>query len=308
MRLFYQSGRLLVMTPVMENKSAEQIRATKARLTMALAAVLWSTSAIFAKSLDLPGPVMAFYRAVFASIFLGLLLPRHHKPTQWRLSLLGMMLCFAVMNLSFVSAMTLTTAANAIFLQYTAPVWMILACRYWLKETVDRASVISVGVGLVGVAIIVGSEAPRDAAGVSLALLAGVSFGFLAVFLRRLNGIHPWWLTFFNHAFAAILLVPVLWALGELPKVVEVSGPQMAGLAAFGIFQMAVPYVLFSHSLKSISPQEAGILGLIEPLLNPILAFLWVRERPSVGTVLGGTVILGAVLLRYLPKTKSARP
>jgi len=292
---------------MMEIKSVEQIQATKARFTMALAAVLWSTSAIFAKSLDLPGPVMAFYRAVFAAIFLGLLLPRHHKPTQWRPSLLGMMLCFAVMNLSFVSAMTLTTAANAIFLQYTAPVWMILACHYWLKESVDRSSVISVGVGLVGVAIIVGSEAPRDAAGVSLALLAGVSFGFLAVFLRRLNGIHPWWLTFLNHAFAAVVLVPVLWALGELPKVMEVSGAQLAGLAAFGILQMALPYVLFSYSLKSISPQEAGILGLIEPLLNPILAFFWVGERASVGTILGGTVILAAVLLRYLPVAQQGR-
>lgn len=267
---------------------------------MIAAAILWSTSAIFAKTLELPGPVMAFYRALFAGVFLGLMLPKAAGPYVWRPSLIGMILCFATMNLSFVTAMTVTTAANAIFLQYTAPVWMILACKYWLKEKVDLASLISVGVGLIGVAIIVGSEVTKDGLGVALALVAGVSFGLLAVFLRRLREVNAWWLTFLNHACAAVLLLPVLWVMGSGPLLLSVTSSQLVGLAAFGILQMALPYVLFSQALKTLSPQEAGILGLLEPLLNPVWAYLYVGEVPSVGTLTGGSVILGAILLRYV--------
>jgi drug/metabolite transporter, DME family len=102
------------------------------RLHLVMASCLWSLSGGLAKIIALPGPSMAAYRALFAGLFLSAFVRREH--IRWRPALVGMVLCFAALNLCFVWALTLTTSANAIFLQCTAPVWTLLICVFWLGE------------------------------------------------------------------------------------------------------------------------------------------------------------------------------
>lgn len=260
------------------------------------ASVLWSTSGAFAKSLHLPPSVMACYRVLFAGLFLSLFLRR--RDVRWRFAILGMAMCFAIMNASFVWAIVLTTAANAIFLQYTAPAWMLVFSVVFLHERLSLADVGVVAISLVGVGVILSGGGVDSWAGVGLALVAGVTYAAVAVFLRGLRGTSPVWLTTVNLLAGGLVLLPfAAWVDG--PALVRLSWGQGLGLAAFGIAQMALPYLLFARGLSLVSAQEAGILTLAEPVLNPIVTFLAVGERPAPATIAGGALILGGLCARY---------
>ncbi len=261
------------------------------------AAVLWSLGGCLAKLLALPGPTMACYRAIFAAAVLGCFLrsSRIAFPPQ----LLLMAVSFTLMNLTYVTAITLTTAANAIFLQYTASIWMFLGSVFWLREPVERSSLLGLVLGLAGMAIIVAWGVRLETMGVVLGLLSGLFYAGVVLCLRRLREYDELWLTFVNHAVAGGVTFLLLLFFPRLgPAFVEVRA--VPGLFVFGAVQMAFPYVLFSRGVKFVTPQEAGVLSLLEPVLNPILAFAAVGEVPARSTVIGGALILSGVFLRCL--------
>jgi drug/metabolite transporter (DMT)-like permease len=268
----------------------------RGRLLVAAAAVLWSLGGPLAKLADLPGPTMACLRALFAGlVLLPLVRPR---AVRFRPAMIGMVACFAAMNACYVTSITLTTAANAIFLQYTAPAWMFLASALWLGEPLDRRSLTSLVVGMIGIAVIVLGNWREATVGVVLALVAGVTYGGVAVFLRVLRDEDAVWLTVLNHLVGGLALLPVLFTHDEWQPI-GLSAASWAAMVVFGVVQMGVPYILFSRGLSVITPQEAGIIALIEPALNPVLTYFAVGEQPSATSIVGGGVILGAVVLRY---------
>jgi drug/metabolite transporter (DMT)-like permease len=205
--------------------------------------------------------------------------------------------CFAVMNLTFVIAMAAGTAANAIFLQYTAPMWMFLACVCWLGEPYDRRSLASLGIGLVGiVVIVVGGWRESQLDIVGLGLGSGLAYAGVVIFLRLLKDASSRWLITLNLLFSGLVLLPWVW---QLPWP---TPGQLALLFVYGAGQMSVPYWLMARGIRSVSPQEAGIITLIEPALNPVWAYLISREEPSWYTVAGGGFILAALVWRYWPR------
>jgi len=276
------------------------------RLCIALAALLWSTSGAFTKvltrdtALGLNTPPIAplqiaFYRALFAGLVLLPALRR--RDISFRPLMLGMAGCFAIMNATFVSALALGTAANAILLQYTGPMWMYLASVWWLGEAPDRRSFAALWISLVGIGIIVWGgrlEAQLDI--IAIALVSGVTYAGVIVFLRVLRDASARWLTVLNQLVSALVLVPLIWN-QPLP-----TAGQLGVLFVYGAGQMTIPYWLMARSLKTISPQEAGIISLLEPLLNPLWAYWISGEQPSVYTVAGGAFILGALVWRYWPR------
>lgn len=282
------------------------------RLCVVAAAVLWSTSGALTKILtratplglhDPPvGPLsIAFFRVLFAGLFFLLLLRR--RDVSFRPALLPMMLCFALMNVTFVSALTLGTAANAIQLQYTAPLWLVVASVWWLGERADLRSLTASAVGLAGIVIIVldGWQAAQLGV-VALGLGSGVTYAGVLLFLRLLRDVAPRWLTMLNHLGAALALLPWI-VLGPLP-----TGEQLVVLVIFGVFQMGIPYWLMARGLQSVSAQEAGTITLLEPLLNPVWAYLISGEEPSPLTLVGAAFILGALAWRYWPSINAGVP
>jgi drug/metabolite transporter (DMT)-like permease len=204
-----------------------------------------------------------------------------------------------------VSALTLGTAANAIWLQYTAPMWMYLASVWWLGEPADRRSSGALAFGLCGVAVIVwGGWQEEQLAVVAIALGSGLAYAGVMVCLRLLRDLSPRWLTVLNHLCAALVLVPFVWH-SAVP-----TRPQLGVLLLYGAVQMAIPYWLVARGLRAVSPQEAGIITLLEPLLNPIWAYFVSpqTETPSPYTLAGGTLILGALAWRYWPWQKRSVP
>jgi drug/metabolite transporter (DMT)-like permease len=280
--------------------------ASQGRLYVLAAALLWSTSGAFTKILtretafhlnepEVHALQIAFYRALFAGLFFVPFLRR--TEFSFRPMMIPMVVSFAVMNTSFVAAMKLGTAANAILLQYTAPMWMYLGCVWLLGEASDRRSLLAFAIGLIGIAVIVvggwdGDQLP----GVQLGLLAGFTYAGIMLCLRVLKDASSRWLTTINHLFSAAVLIPFVWSM-PLP-----TGPQMAVLVLFGIVQMAVPYYLVARGVQSISPQEAGTITLAEPLLNPVWALIVSGEQPHAYSIVGGAFILGGLAWRYWPR------
>lgn len=272
------------------------------------ASVLWSLSGAFKAVLLTPTalglhdpPVqpghIAFYRVFFAGLALLPMLRR--RDVRFPPRLLWLPACFAAMNWTFTTALASGTAANAIFLQYAAPVWVYLAGVFWLGERPDARATASVVICAAGVAVIIaggwGGENPKA---ISLALASGVFYAGVLIGLQAFACESPRWLTVLNHLAAAAVLVPSAVAL-PVP-----SAGQLAWLFLFGTVQMALPYWLMAHGLKTVSAREAGMLTLLEPLLNPLWAFLAspASERPPAATWLGGVFILGGLAYRYWPR------
>src|SRR5262249_41983514 len=216
---------------------------------------------------------------------------------SFRPLMLAMLGCFAVMNATFVSALALGTAANAILLQYTAPMWMYLASVWWLGEPPDRRNFVALILGVLGIGIIVwGGSHEAQLTVIAIALTSGLTFAGVIICLRALRDASARWLTVFNHLGGALVLIPFIWS-QPFP-----TAGQLCILVVYGAGQMGLPYWLMARSLKTVSPQEAGTISLLEPLLNPVWAYLISGEQPSGYTLSGGLFILGALAWRYWPR------
>lgn len=299
-----------------------------ARLLLVLAAVLWSAGSFFMRVLGEPtafglnepnlSPVqIAFWRGLFAGLTLiPLVRPRD---IRFRPPMIGMVGCFAVMSGLYLSALGLGPAANAILLQNSAPVWVYLIGVYLLGHAADGRALRSTLLAMLGAGVIVAGNWPRDltpdeqSAQVTILLMAagsGVFYAAVVLLLGHLKQQSPAFLMVLNLIGSAVCLGGfVLVRYGPAEFVTWVSAPtwsQLVFLAVFGAVQMAAPYWLFARGLRTVSAQEAAVITLLEPVLNPVWAYLIApdKEVPTEWTVVGGAVLLAALAWRYAPVRK----
>lgn len=279
--------------------------ATIGRLFVFAAAVLWSVNGFFVKNpvfadwpVDRRGLLLAFWRAVFAVPALWLLVRRRTISP----AVVAMAFCFFVMNVVFLQSMVLTTAANAIWLQNIAPLWVCLFARL-SGEPLDRRDATmllfaAAGVGLILVCELGGQswngDGPR---GVLFGFCSGLFYAGVIHFLRRLREADAAWLIVVNLATTAVCLAPMPIVTGVWPH-----GIQWFALAAFGLIQLGAPYYLFARGLKGISGQEAAGIGLLEPVLVPVWVYLCFGEVPEWWTIVGGGLIFFGLVWRYRPR------
>jgi drug/metabolite transporter (DMT)-like permease len=267
----------------------------QARLLVLVAAIMWSTSGFFVKSPYLvgwSGPRLAFWRAAFACLALW---PMVRRP-GWTWRLVPMTIFFVGMNYTYLTAMVEGTAANANWLQCTAPVWVLLVGVFVYGERAQWRDWLMVAFAMLGVSVIVYFESQGVArTAVMWGLASSFFYAGVVLSLRRLRGFDAIWLAALNHLVTAIALAPFALVDTQYP-----SGMQWVFLAGLGIFQMAIPYVLFAHSLKRIAGHEATGIGLVEPLLLPTWAYLAWGDRPAQWTLIGGAFILAGLAIRYI--------
>lgn len=264
------------------------------------AAVLWSTSGVISKLLVLDALTIAFYRGLFAGLALLPFIPRRDwvfRPGLWPLGA-----AFGVMVACFLGSVKTTTAANAIFLQCTSVFWVVPLSAICLGERPDRRARVSIAMAVLGIVLIVGwgyDGRPGEWRGILLGLASGVITAGVSVSLRGLRGLSPIWLS------AALNLVGTLalglWAALSGQGMGTPTGWQFLVLIAFGIFQMAIPYALYARGLREIGAPEAGLIGLVEPILNPTWVVLFAHEWPAGPTVIGGLFLLAGLAYRYWP-------
>jgi drug/metabolite transporter, DME family len=299
--------------------------ASHGRLCIVLAAVFWSLSGLFARLLQVPTALgthepalsplqMAFFRALFAGAFL---LPMvRPRDVCFRPLMAVMVPTFAAMNALFISAIALGTAANAILLQNSAPFFVYFVSVYWLGEPADRRSLYALFLGMAGMVVIVaGTGTVGGRFDVTLmALGSGITYGIIILCLRQMRDVSSQWLIAQNHLGSACFLgLAILVANGAgfwLDWVTMPTARQLGVLTVWGTIQMGLPYWLFARGLRSVSPQEAGAITLLEPLLNPVWAYLISPETdtPPTTTWLGGALILGALAYRYMPRPTEPAP
>lgn len=278
---------------IVDEHMLEKFNLSRGRLLILLTAILWSLAGVFIKFLEPHPLVIIFYRSFFASMFYFLFVTR----SGWRVSvsLLVSVASYTAAISLFVWANKLTTAANAIVLQHTAPIFVFLFVRLLFREPIGQSNLLVLVFGMVGISIIfTGSEGAQDTQGVTVAAFSGFLFSIYMVNLRFLGGFDPFNLTFVNNLVCSLVLLPL--AASQLALSVD----QILILAVMGVVQLGIPHYLFSKGLQSISLQEASLIVLIEPVLNPIWVALVVGEVPSAHTIVGGGVILFGLVLRYL--------
>jgi drug/metabolite transporter (DMT)-like permease len=267
--------------------------AAAGRLLIVTTALLWSLAGVFIKFLDLPPLTIVFYRSVFAALVFTPFLRRK----DWRIDrpILISVISYTAAISAFVSANKLTTAANAIVLQYTAPLFVFLFSGLVLGEKISRLNGFTLAASMIGVAIIfLGSAGQPDMAGVLLALLSGVLFAAYMINLRKTQAVSPVYLTWINNVVCALLLLLVV------KSQLGLTSTQLGIVAVMGAVQLGLPYFLFSKGLQTVPLQEASLIALIEPVLNPLWVALTVGEIPSFATLAGGGLIVVALAVRYV--------
>ena len=281
-----------------------------ARLRLLAAAALFSTGPAAIKACALTGWQVAAFRSGTAALALFLLLPGSRRIGSPRLWLVGA--CYAVTLVCYALASKLTTAANAIFLQSTAPVYLLLLSPLLLRERVGRRDLYFLLAVLAGMALLaLGEDDPTAVAldparGNLLSLLSGVFWALTLLGLRWLErgreggeGLGaPAVAVGSTLAFLACL--PFALPLGETRPV------DWAWIAYLGVIQIGLAYALLTRAMSRVPAIEAALLLMLEPVLTPLWSWAAHAERPSGWAIAGGAVILGATAARTLAD-RSAR-
>src|ERR1051325_2085756 len=267
------------------------------------AAVLWSTGGLFIKWTELSGLALSCWRSFFALLTVAFF-TRHEG---FRLNGLTAVasLIYAVLLILFVIATKTTTAANAIFLQYTAPVYLLILEPIVYKEKFRSRDLITVLICLGGMALFfVGQLRPQDVTGNLVALASGLCFAVYFLLLRhqRAREVNRASSVIYGNAVAVLITLP--WGLASLSTITR---HDLAAVAYLGVVQLGISYTLFTTAMaRGVRSLDAGIVCYVEPVLNPILVFIVLHERPSSWAVLGGAVIVAAIICHMLLNHRSA--
>ncbi len=269
-----------------------------------IAVLLWSTGGVFIKYTTLDAFSVNAGRSLFAAITVAAFTYKKGLRLDWFTFLSALM--YAGTLSCFVYANKNTTAANAIFLQYTAPIYILILSPFVLKEKFRFSDLITVAVCLAGMSLFF-LEPQNDAnklatnifAGNIVALASGVFFGLYILFLRHPKSLaqNPAVSVFYGNIIIVLLMLPFI--LSNPPA--EVKSNDVFAILFLGILQIGVAYILFTGGVaKGVRSLDASIIGFIEPLLNPIWVFLFIGERPSVWAIFGGAIIIAAVVFHTI--------
>jgi len=281
-----------------------------ARLQLLGAALLFSTGGAAIKATALTAWQVASFRSGIAALALLLLLPAARR--GWSPRVLLVAIAYAATLTLFVLANRMTTSANTIFLQSTAPLYILLLGPWLLKEPVRRSDLVFMGALAVGLSLFfVSAEAPVATApdplgGNVLATLSGLCWALTMVGLRWLGAEGKG-----EAGVATVALGNVVAFLATLPMALPVAPVPVqdwAIVSYLGVFQIAGAYFLLTAGIRHVRALEASILLLVEPALNPVWAWLVHGEVPSRWGMAGGAVILGAMIAKLLHGRRAVPP
>ncbi len=207
------------------------------------------------------------------------------------------------MTVCFVLANTKTKAANVIILQYTSTFWIFALSPLLLRERPRRGDVWILGLAMGGIAIIFAGNAATDLAGLLISLSSGLFFGLLSLMIRQMRDSDSAAVTVLNNLGAAFLLLPLVLLFSSL----AVPAKAWLWIALLGVVQFGLPYYFYTLGLARVPAYQAALITLIEPVLVPAWTYLAVREGIGLSTIVGGAVILTALIL-FILTTRKATP
>jgi drug/metabolite transporter (DMT)-like permease len=257
--------------------------------------LLWSTSGLFIKILDWHPILITGGRGFFAVIVLLIyrianIHDHHNEKIHFSVNFVIAGVSYAVTLVLFVYANKLTASANAIMLEYSAPVWAGLIGWAAAKDKPRPENWFAMGAMCVGFIIFFkdGMTTGRYRGDI-LALLAGISFGAHSVFMRLQKEEHPLDSLLMSHILCVLIAIPL--ALKAPPRL---SLSAVVAIIFMGTIQIGAASFFFSYGIQRISGMSAMLTAAIEPALNPVWVLLFTGEKPSPQAILGGCIILFA--------------
>lgn len=275
----------------------------KGIVQMVVCAVLWSIGGIFIKLVDMNPFAIAGYRSLVAAISVLVFLLFKRERIFVNANIIKSAVFLSATFFGFVAANKLTTAANAIVLQFTAPVFLLIGSSVFYKQKLVKSDIAVVALTLLGIALCFFDK--LDAGGLLGNIIAvGAGMTMAGMYLsvgnsapdERMNGILA------GHALTA--LIGVGWAL--------ISGAGMkleyAGyLAILGVFQLGIPYILYALAAASCTPLALSLIAALEPLLNPVWVAIFDGEKPGALSLIGGIIVILSITVWCWYSSRAAK-
>ncbi len=271
----------------------------KAILFLVLAAILWSTGGLMIKSTTWQPISILVGRNIFSSAVLLLYLRRFPMHwTRWKILAAVAHLLTAFL---FIASTKLTTAANAIFLQYTAPVYIVLLGFWLLRERPSRTDWAGMAVIFTGMLLFFGDKLSLSGLyGNLLAALSGLTMAVMTIALRAQKDGTPAESILIAQLFSVVFGWPAIahesWTLGNVLIIIYL-----------GVFQIGLAFIFFTWAIKHVPAIEATLVSTLEPILNPLWVALFLGEEPGRFALMGAAIVLAGVVLSALGSARAVK-
>ena len=274
----------------------------KALLQMILCSVLWSIAGICIKLIDCNPMVIAGLRSLFASVTIFVFMKISKKTFLFnkKVMISALFMCFSF--ICFILANKMTTSANAIVLQYTQPVFIVIISALLFKKRFIKADLITITITLFGIVLFFFDKLDAgQAVGNIIAVCSGLLLAFLFSFMGEVSNAERMNVVLFGHAFTAVIGVPFIFFTNN-----SFDLSNLLLILVLGIFQIGIPYILFALAVGKCSPLMCSLIGIIEPILNPLWVALFYGEMPGVMSLFGGVLVVVTITVWCLYKNKYA--
>ena len=256
-------------------------------------ALMWSLAGFNIKMIEWSPYAIAAGRSLVAVILLAPMVLRKGFQKIDRY-VIGGAICYAAFNYCFITSTTLTSSAIAIMMQYTAPIYVALLSRLFLRERVGWADIISVGFVFLGmIFFFLDSNSGGSLKGNIVSIFNGITFAGISIFLRLQKDGNPALSMYLGNVISAVAGLPIMWNAG-MPDTISLLFLLLAGLL------VAVSYTLYAKASTGLSALETVLIPIIDPVMNPVWVFLFLDERPGALTIVGAAVILVSVTIRVV--------
>ena len=267
---------------------------------LVLAGFLWSLGGILLKHVDMPPMAITSARSAVSAAVLLVYLKFRPRFTFSKPQIIGAFCYVGTVSL-FVAANKNTTAANAILLQYGAPVYTAFLAYFILGEKLHKRDILAIIGIIIGILIFfAGDLSGGQALGNILAVLSGMTFAGLSVSMRMQKSGSP---------METVLLGNILAFFTGLPFLLSAPAvlPYMAPLLTLGVFQLGIPYILYALAAKNVTALDLILIPMIEPILNPVWVFFGTGENPGAYSIIGGVFVICVVSLRSYWMTREGK-
>jgi drug/metabolite transporter (DMT)-like permease len=275
----------------------EAARRRRGQIYVALAAVAWSTAGVLQRQLTLDTSTQVFGRAAFAgAALLGYVAIAERGQVLRGFKSVGgagiaVALCVAIASGSFIGALNHASVARVLFILAVAPVLAALLAWATLGEPISRRTALAMVLALSGVAVMLGAPGEASLTGDGLAFVAALAFSAMIVITRWRHEVSMAPATCLSQAILVAAFLPF-----ATPG--EISGDDLAWLAALGIGQIGLGFALLTVGARLIPAAQVGLITLLEVVLGPVWVWLALDERPGTLTLVGGTIVIAAIVLQ----------
>ncbi len=272
-------------------------RQRRGQIYVALAAIAWSSAGVLQRQLTLDTPTQVMGRAAFAAAALlayVAVVDRGRVVDAFRsvgIAGLGVALCVATASASFIAALNHSSVARVLFILAVAPVLAALLARVTLGEPITRRDVVAMAVALAGITVMLGAPGEGSPAGDGLAFLAASAFAVMVVITRWRHDISMAPATCLSQAILVVAFLP-------FADPAAITGGDAGWLAALGIGQIGLGFALLTVGARLIPAAQVGLITLLEVVLGPVWVWLALDERPSTLTLVGGAIVIFAIVLQ----------